>query len=55
MQLGQTGIFIPCIIRALIGVNSQRSQAVMTSLPSLVKGSGKQNRFPSTMKGASEL
>ena len=42
MQLGP-GIFIPCIIRALISVNSRQSQAVMTSLPSLVKGSGKQS------------
>ena len=54
MQLGP-GIFIHCIIRDPISVNSRRSQAVMASLPSLVKGSGKQSRFPNIMEGTSEL
>ena len=54
MQLGPA-IFIRCFITALIGVNSWQSQAVTTLLPSLVKTSGKQSRFPNTMKGTSEL
>ena len=54
MQLGPA-IFIRCITRALISVNSRQLQAVMTCLPSLVKGSGNQSNFPNTMKGTSEL
>lgn len=54
MQLGP-GIFIRCFIRALIWVNSRRSQAVTTLLPSLVKRCGKQSSFPNRMKGTSEL
>ena len=36
-------------------VNSRRSQTVMSSLPSLVKGSGKKSHFPDTMKDTFEL
>lgn len=53
MQLDQ-GIFNHCFMRALIGVNWITS-CDNISLPSLVKGSWKQSRFPTIMKVTSEL